>query len=89
MNWFKFIIICLGLVLGVWAIFALIGLVQVLLWYGVILGVIGIAGYVGYKLFKPDRKPELEGKDPIAQIEFDGSGNDRTLEEYKRKYLNK
>jgi 4-hydroxybenzoate polyprenyltransferase len=89
MNWLKFIVICLGLILGAWVLFALLGVVQMILWYAFILGAIGIAGYIGYQLFKPDRKPELKGGDPVSQIEFDSTGNDRTLEEYKRKYLNK
>lgn len=89
MNWLKFILIVLGLVVGAWLLFAIIGVVQVVLWYALILGAIGVAGYVGYKLFKPDEKPKLEAKDPVSQIEFDATRSDRTLEEYKRKYLNK
>lgn len=89
MNWLKFILICLGLILGAWVVFALIGVVYTILWYGFILGAIGIAGYIGYQLFKPDRKPELKAKDEVSQIQFDSTGSDRTLEEYKQKYLNK
>lgn len=89
MNWLKFILICLGLLLGAWVVFALIGIVQVVLWYAFILGAIGIAGYIGYQLFKPDEKPRLKGKDAVSEIEFDSGKADRTLEEYRRKYLNK
>jgi amino acid permease len=89
MNWLKFILICLGLIFGVWLVFALIGVIQVVLWYALILGFIGVAGYVGYKLFKPDEKPKLKGKDAVSEIEFDSGKADRTLEEYRRKYLNK
>jgi 4-hydroxybenzoate polyprenyltransferase len=90
MNWFKFILILLGLILGAWLLFFILGIVQVILWYAFILGVVGIAGYVGYQLFKPDKKPELKGKETTAaQIEIDSTRSDRTLEEYKRKYLNK
>jgi 4-hydroxybenzoate polyprenyltransferase len=89
MNWLKFIVICLALILGAWVVFSLIGIVYVLLWYAFILGAIGIAGYIGYQLFKPDAKPKLKGQDTPAQIEFDGTNSDRTLEEYRRKYLNK
>ncbi|HEX8369190.1 MAG TPA: hypothetical protein VF604_11670 [Pyrinomonadaceae bacterium] len=89
MNWLKFILIVLGLIVGAWVVFALIGVVQVVLWYAFILGAIGIAGYIGYQLFKPDEKPKLKGQDAVSQIEFDSPGSDRTLEEYKRKYLNK
>jgi 4-hydroxybenzoate polyprenyltransferase len=89
MNWLKFILIVLGLVVGAWVIFALIGVVQVILWYAFILGALGIAGYVGYQLFKPDKKPELKGRDAVSEIELDSAKSDRTLEEYRRKYLNK
>lgn len=89
MNWLKFILIVLGLIVGAWVIFALIGVVQVILWYAFILGVVGIAGYVGYQLFKPDKKPELKGRDAVSEIELDSAKSDRTLEEYRRKYLNK
>jgi fatty-acid desaturase len=86
-NWLKFILICLGLILGVWVLFAVIGLVQVVLWYALVIGVIGAAGYIGYQLFKPDEKPKLKGKNAVSEIEMDE--NERTLEEIKRKYLNK
>jgi len=89
MNWLKFILIVLGLFLGAWVIFALIGVVYSVLWYAFILGAVGIAGYVGYQLFKPDEKPQLKAKDPVSEIEFDSTRSDRALEEYKRKYLNK
>lgn len=89
MNWLKFILIVLGLILGAWVLFALIGIIQVVLWYAFILGAIGIAGYIGYQLFKPDKKPQLTGQDPVSQIEIDSVKSDRTLEEYRRKYLNK
>lgn len=89
MNWLKFILVCLGLIFGVWLIFALIGVIQVVLWYALILGVIGVAGYVGYRLLKPGEKPQLKAGDEAAQIEFDSGKADRTLEEYRRKYLNK
>ncbi|HEX8735832.1 MAG TPA: hypothetical protein VF721_10940 [Pyrinomonadaceae bacterium] len=89
MNWLKFILIVLGLFFGAWIIFALIGVVYSILWYAFILGAIGIAGYVGYQLFKPDEKPQLKAKDAVSEIEFDSTRSDRALEEYKRKYLNK
>jgi 4-hydroxybenzoate polyprenyltransferase len=88
-NWLKFILICLGLIFGAWALFWIIGFVSTLLWYAFILGAVGIAGYIGYQLFKPDEKPKLEEKRPVSQIGDEDIGADRTLEEYRRKYLNK
>lgn len=88
MNWLKFILIVFGLFLGAWILFALIGVIYSIVWYAFILGAIGIAGYIGYQFFKPDEKPKLKGKNEVSQIQFDDA-NDRTLEEYRRKYLNK
>jgi amino acid permease len=89
MNWLKFILILLGVLLGAWAIFWVIGIVYAALWYLFILGVIGIGGYVGYKLLKPEAKPQIEGKTHASQIEMDIDRNEKLLEEMKRKYLEK
>lgn len=90
-NWLKFILILLGLIFGVYVLFWLIGIVSALLWYAFIAAVLIGGGYIGYRLLKPDKKPELEGRrSNVAQIEFDEDDkNDPVLEEIKRKYLSK
>lgn len=87
MNWLKFILILLGILLGAWAIFWVIGILYSALWYLFILGALGIAGYVGYKLLAPEAKPQLESKMPASQLELEIAKNERLIEEMKRKQL--
>ncbi len=58
------------------------------LWYLVVIGVLAGGGYYGYQLLKSEpERPRLGDAMPptIAEME----NHDRTLEEYKRKYLPK
>jgi hypothetical protein len=89
MKFIKFVLIALALLLLVWFGFWAIGIVSALLWYAVVIGVIGAVGYGGYRLlFRKDESPkQLEEKLPIGIAEIQDS--DRALEEYKRKYLPK
>ena len=87
MNIIKFILIALGLFTLVFLAYFLIGLVSTLLWYAFVVGVLGAVGYGGYKLFKKTEAPQIEGKQTVSIREMDNA--DRTLEEYKSKYLPK
>jgi hypothetical protein len=88
MKFIKFVLIALALLLLVWFGFWAIGIVSALLWYAVVIGVIGAVGYGGYRLLKKDDTPKrLEEKLPIGIAEMKDS--DRALDEYKRKYLPK
>ena len=89
MKFIKFVLIALALLLLVWFGFWAIGIVSAVLWYAVVIGVIGAIGYGGYRLlFKKDETTkQLEEKLPIGIAEIKDS--DRALEEYKRKYLPK
>jgi amino acid permease len=89
MNWLKIVLVCLGLIFGVYVLFWLIGIVSALLWYLFVAATFIGAGYVGYRLLKRDHKPELEGRTNVSQLEFDDARDERALEEYRRKYLNK
>jgi hypothetical protein len=87
MKLIKFVMAVLGLIFGVMLFFWVFGLVTSLLWYGIVIGVLGAIGYGGYKLFK-----KAEGK-------YVGGGSQGSLtddrdfslswEEYDRKYLKK
>lgn len=81
----KTILILIAVVFGAVIAFSVLGLILTLIQYVFWLSVIGIAGVTAYKLFKKSDSPQLEGKTPITQLEI----ADRTLEEYKQKYLPK
>jgi hypothetical protein len=88
MKILKLLGLLLAIGLGAYVLFWLFGVIVSLLWYGVIFGVIAIAGTVGYKLLLTggdEDTPKLNEKRPTAISEMENA--DRTLEEYKQKYL--
>ena len=88
MNFIKVILIAVGLFLAAMLAFSVVGIVYSALWYLFLLGVVVIGGAVGYKLLiKEKHSQELEDNTPITIAEMKNA--DRTLEEYKRKYLPK
>ncbi len=87
MNWIKIILIVIGLYIAVMLGLSLIGFVYSALWYLVVIGLIAAAGTVGYKLLTKSEPKQLEEREPIGISELKNA--DRTLEEYKRKYLSK
>lgn len=89
MNFFKFILILLGIGLGIYILFWLFGILSAILWYLFWIALFGLGGYAGYKLFleKEKEKPQLEDKRPTVIAEMQNL--DRALEEFKRKQLEK
>lgn len=90
MSFWKFLLFLLILGVGVYLLFWIFGILAGLLWYAVIIGIIAIGGYTGYKLFLSggdNEKPQLEEKKPVGIAEVQNL--DRALEEYKRKALDK
>ena len=85
MNWTKIILIAVGIFILVMLGFSLIGFIYSALWYLFWIGAIALAGTVGYKMLKKPETKQIENREPIGISEFDNA--DRTLEEYKRKYL--
>ncbi|MGI8668356.1 MAG: hypothetical protein ACR2J3_00740 [Aridibacter sp.] len=88
MKIIKFLALLLAIGVGAYIIFWLFGVIVSLLWYAVIIGIIALAGTVGYKLLLgsgDEETPKLQEKKPTAISELENA--DRTLEEYKRKYL--
>lgn len=87
MDLIKWILVAIGLlavvVIGYW----LIGIISGLFWLAVYVGIIGLVGYGGYRLFfdRGSETRELEEKTPIAISEIENT--DRALEEYRQKYL--
>ena len=85
MNWIKIILIAIGIYLAVMLGLSVIGIVYSALWYLFWIGVLALGGVAGYKLLKKSEPKQIEQKEPIAISELRNA--DKTLEEYKRKYL--
>lgn len=87
MDTLKIILTAIGVIAVVVAAIWLIGIISALLWFALWIGLIGAIGYGAYKLFlaKDKPQPKLEEKTPVAIADL--KSTDRTLEEYKRKYL--
>ena len=88
MKYLKTILAVVGAIAVVLIAFALFSFLYSALWYIVVFGVLVGGGYAGYKLLKKDSEQgQLGEKKPTAIAEMEV--HDRTLEEYKRKYLPK
>ncbi len=85
MNWTKILLIAIGIFIAVMLSFSLIGIIYSAFWYLFWIGVIAIAGTVGYKLLKKTETKQIEDRQPIGISDLNNA--DKTLEEYKRKYL--
>ncbi len=85
MNWIKIVLIAIGIFIAVMLGFSLIGIIYSALWYLFWIGVIALAGTVGYKLLKKPETAQIKNREPIAISELKNA--DKTLEEYKSKYL--
>ncbi len=86
MNILKIILAILGLILAGWLLFAVIGFLYSALFYIVVLGAIGVVGYVGYKLIAKDRALELEERKSVSTSELENAKAVKKLEEFTRKY---
>jgi hypothetical protein len=81
----KIILIAIGIFIAVMLGFTVVGIVYSALWYLFWIGVIAVAGTIGYKLLKKPETPQIENTEPIGISELKNA--DKSLEEYKRKYL--
>ena len=90
MKFIKLVILLLAIGLGAYVLLWLFGIIASLLWYVFWIALVGIGGYVGYKLFlggASEETPKLEEKRPTAISELQNA--DRALEAYKEKYTPK
>ncbi len=85
MNWIKIILVAIGLYLAVMLGLSLIGIIYGALWYLFLIGVLALGGAAGYKFLKKAETKQIEERQPIGISELNNA--DKTLEEYKRKYL--
>ncbi len=88
MSYIKIILVVLGLIVAAMLALSVFSILYSALWYLFLLGIVAIGGAVGYKVLtnKKDSR-QLNENTPIAIAEMDNA--DRTLEEYRRKYLPK
>ena len=88
MNFIKILLIALGLiVLGMLA-FPIIGFIYQALWYLFWIAMLGLTGYVGYKILSKKKDPRLlEDK---SSYSIGGMDNvNQAFEDFKRKHLTK
>lgn len=86
MKFIKFLLFLLGIGVGLWLLFWLIGLISSVFWYVFWIAILGLGGYAGYKLFleKDDEPAQLQEKTPIGIAEM--KDIERQLEEFNKKY---
>ncbi|HEY8560735.1 MAG TPA: hypothetical protein VIL74_10210 [Pyrinomonadaceae bacterium] len=88
MSFIKILLIAFGLILLGMLAFPLIGFIYQALWYLFWIAVLGVMGYVGYKILSGKSEDKLlEDKSPISLA---GMKNvDRALEDFRRRHLTK
>jgi predicted membrane protein len=88
MSYIKIILVVLGLIVAAMLALSVFSILYSALWYLFLLGIVAIGGAVGYKVLTgKEESRQLNENTPIAIAEMDNA--DRTLEEYRRKYLPK
>ena len=88
MKLLKTILAVVGAVAVILIALALFSFLYSALWYVIVFGVLAGGGYAGYKFLKNNPEPaQLGEKKPSAIVEMEN--HERTLEEYKQKYLPK
>lgn len=85
MDNLKSILKIIAIILGIVLALAVVGLVLTALQYIFWLGLLGLAVVVAVKLFGKSDVRQLESKGPLRTLKE----TERSLEEYKRKYLAK
>ena len=81
MDKIKTILILIAIILGGLIVFATIGFIYSLVQFLLLVGVIGLAGYIGVRILTNKSPRELDPSGPERHLQK----VERTLEEYKRK----
>jgi len=87
MKFLKILLAIIGLILGIYLFFWVFGLLSSLLWYGVMIAIVGAIGYGGYRLFKKAENKYVGSG--AARDSLDSRDYNMTWDEYERKYLHK
>jgi uncharacterized membrane-anchored protein YhcB (DUF1043 family) len=81
MDKIKAILTIIAVILGLLGLFVAIGFIYSLLFYGFILAVVCLGGYVAFRLLTKPESKQLHSPNPQKQLEK----VQRLLDEYKRK----
>ena len=89
MNYIKIILVAIGLIVAAMLALSAFSILYTALWYLFFIGILAVGGAVGYKVLTKKKKetPQLQDNMPIGIAEMNNA--DRTLEEYRSKYLPK
>lgn len=87
MSILKLLLAIIGIIIGAYFIFWVLGILGSLLWYGIMLALVGGVVYGGYRLFRK-AEDRYVGAGP-ATGEIDGRDFNMSWDEYEKKYLHK
>lgn len=88
MSFIKILLIAFGLILLGMLAFPLIGFIYNALWYLFWIAVVGIGGYIGYKILTKNSDPKL--LEDNSTFAIGGMENvNKAFEDFKRKHLTK
>jgi hypothetical protein len=86
MNILKFLLAIIGIALGIYFVFWILGILGTLLWYGVMLALMGGVVYGGYRLFRKAEDRYVGSGPARGELERDYQ---MSWDEYEKKYLHK
>lgn len=87
MTIWKLLLAIIGIVIGAYLVFWVLGILGSLLWYGVMLTLVGGVIYGGYRLFRKAEDKYVGAGSAAGEI--DGRDFNMTWDEYEKKYLHK
>lgn len=89
MSWWKIILFAIVVVLAVYLGFTvigfLLGFLYSALFYLLVIGVIALGGYAGYKYLTRGKQKEIEEGNSVSQYELENAKIVKELEDLKRK----
>ncbi len=87
MNILKIILAIIAIALGIYFVFWILGILGSLLWYGLLLALVGGVAYGGYRLFRKAEDKYVGAGSAAGEI--DGRDFNMSWDEYEKKYLHK
>ena len=86
MSILKVLLAIIGVVLGLYFVFWVLGILGSLLWYGIMLALVGSVVYGGYRLFRKAENKYVGAGSAHGELERDYQ---MSWDEYEKKYLHK